>query len=136
MNFLRTPLLAWVLGFLMLSNHPYLWIGFMMLMVTPCTDWYLVYTQISKGNIALSTAILPINLILQLSLLPIYLLLFSEIESSIDLSGLLESILIVFVIPFLSAQFSRHLIMNLHGEQYFAQKITPFLPRCSLVFSM
>jgi hypothetical protein len=30
-----------------------------MLMVTPCTDWYLIFTGIAKGNVALSTAILP-----------------------------------------------------------------------------
>ncbi len=47
-----------------------------MLMVTPCTDWYLIFTEIAKGNVALSTAILPVNLILQVLLLPIYLFLF------------------------------------------------------------
>ncbi len=64
-NFLWTPLLAWGLGALFLSDHPALWVGFIMLMVTPCTDWYLIFTEIAKGNVALSTAILPVNLILQ-----------------------------------------------------------------------
>ena len=44
-----------------------------MLMVTPCTDWYLVFTGVAKGNVPLSTSILPINLILQILLLPIFL---------------------------------------------------------------
>lgn len=75
-NFLWTPLLAWGLGALFLSDHPALWVGFIMLMVTPCTDWYLIFTEIAKGNVALSTAILPVNLILQVLLLPIYLFIY------------------------------------------------------------
>ena len=76
-NFIWTPVLAWGLGAIFLSDHPALWIGFIMLMVTPCTDWYLAFTGIAKGNVSLSTSILPINLILQVVLLPIYLLLFA-----------------------------------------------------------
>ena len=30
-------------GAIFLSDHPALWIGFIMLMVTPCTDWYRIY---------------------------------------------------------------------------------------------
>ncbi len=70
-NFIWSPILAWGLGALFLADHPTLWIGFIMLMVTPCTDWYLMFTAIAKGNTALSTTILPVNLILQMLLLPV-----------------------------------------------------------------
>ena len=99
-NFLWTPLLAWGLGALFLSDHPALWVGFIMLMVTPCTDWYLIFTEIAKGNVALSTAILPVNLILQVLLLPIYLFLFAGIMKTVAVSVLVESIVIVIVLPF------------------------------------
>jgi arsenite transporter len=134
MNFLWTPVLAWLLGYFLLSEYPYLWIGFIMLMVTPCTDWYLVFTQIAKGNVALSTAILPINLILQLILLPLYLLLFSGISGSIDPSGLWESILVVLVIPFLLAQLSRSKMLNRHRKKALDQKLIPFFTKAQLVF--
>ena len=39
-NFIWTPLLILVLGRLFLVDHPELLIGYIMLMVTPCTDWY------------------------------------------------------------------------------------------------
>lgn len=94
-NFLWTPFLAWGLGAIFLSDHPALWIGFIMLMVTPCTDWYLILTEIAKGNVALATSILPVNLILQVLLLPIYLFLFAGVMKSIEVSVLLESIFIV-----------------------------------------
>ena len=74
-NFIWTPLLILVLGRLFLVDHPELLIGYIMLMVTPCTDWYLIFTGISKGNVALGSSILPLNLVLQLVLLPVYVFL-------------------------------------------------------------
>lgn len=102
-NFIWTPIFSYCLGLLFLSHHQALWIGFVMLMVTPCTDWYLVFTGVAKGNVALSTAILPINLVLQVLFLPVYLLLFFNKSGSFDLMTLLQSMLFVLVIPFLFA---------------------------------
>ena len=82
-----------------------------MLMVTPCTDWYLIFTEIAKGNVALSTAILPVNLILQVLLLPIYLFLFAGVMKTVAVSVLVESIVIVIVLPFLLAHATKF-IMN------------------------
>ena len=80
-----------------------------MLMVTPCTDWYF-FTEIAK-NVALSTAILPVNLILQVLLLPIYLFLFAGVMKTVAVSVLIESIVIVIVLPFLLAHATKF-IMN------------------------
>jgi len=87
---------------IILSVHPAFWIGLIMLMVTPCTDWYLAFTGIAKGNIALSTAILPMNLILQVLLLPVYLLLFAGVVKTLEISVLIESVLLVLILPFTS----------------------------------
>ena len=99
-NFVWTPIFAYGLGYLFLAQDLPIWIGFVMLMVTPCTDWYLVFTGMAKGNLSLSTAILPINLLLQVLLLPLYLLLFFGQSGNIALAPLLESMLLVLVIPF------------------------------------
>lgn len=108
-NFVWTPLLAWGLGAIFLADHPALWIGFIMLMVTPCTDWYLMFTSIAKGNVSLSTSVLPLNLILQVLLLPVYLFIFSGTIESVPSSTILESIVLVLVIPFALAHLTRYL---------------------------
>ena len=77
----------------------------------PCTDWYLIFTEIAKGNVALSTAILPVNLILQVLLLPIYLFLFAGVMKTVAISVLVESIVIVIVLPFILAHATKF-IMN------------------------
>lgn len=52
-NFVWTPILVWLLGKIFLSHPPIMQIGFIMLMVTPCTDWYLIFTGVVKGNVPL-----------------------------------------------------------------------------------
>lgn len=113
-NFVWTPIFAWVLAVLFLGEHPAMYIGFIMLMVTPCTDWYLIFTGIAKGNVALSAAVLPLNLLLQVLLLPVYLLIFSGTSGGIELSFLVESIVIVLFIPFILAMLTKILLRNRH----------------------
>lgn len=71
-NFIWTPILAFLLGRLLLYNFT-LQIALVLILVLPCTDWYLVFTDLTGGDVSLSSALLPLNLILQLILLPLYL---------------------------------------------------------------
>jgi len=133
-NFIFNPLLAFALGFLFLSDVPALWIGFIMLMVTPCTDWYLLFTGIARGNVPLSAFILPMNLILQLLLLPVYLLTFAGTIATIDSSLLLESVLLVLFVPFLMSLITKTTIPGLKGEYWLEQKIFPKLDHVQFSF--
>ena len=136
-NFLWTPLLAWGLGALFLSDHPALWIGFIMLMVTPCTDWYLAFTGIAKGNVALSAAILPLNLILQVLLLPIYLFLFAGVMETVEMSVLFESILLVLLLPFVLATLTRYIYYiysKVKKQDIFEKRIVPFFETTQIMF--
>ncbi|MGD6967620.1 arsenic resistance protein [Rossellomorea vietnamensis] len=111
-NFVWTPFLAWMLALIFLGGQPSIYIGFIMLMVTPCTDWYLIFTSIAKGDVALSAAILPLNLILQVLLLPIYLLIFEGTTGVIEMQFLVESILVVLIIPLIMAALTQFLLRN------------------------
>lgn len=109
-NFLWTPVFAWGLGAIFLKDTPDLWVGVIMLMVTPCTDWYLIFTSIAQGDVALATALLPWNLLLQVILLPIYLLIFAGELVNINAAILLESVVLVLVVPMFLAFVSKRLI--------------------------
>ena len=58
-NFIWIPVMGWLLALALLAGEPELRIGFIMLLVTPCTDWYLVFTAMARGNVPLSASILP-----------------------------------------------------------------------------
>ena len=111
-NFLWTPLFGYFVGSLFLRGNVDVLIGFFMLILTPCTDWYLVFTKMAKGDLTLSLSILPINLILQIILLPIYLVLFFSTANSMDYSQLALSLVIVIVIPFVAAQITKLVLNN------------------------
>lgn len=111
-NFLWTPLFGYFVGSLFLRGNVDVLIGFFMLILTPCTDWYLVFTKMAKGDLTLSLSILPINLILQIILLPIYLVLFFSTANSMDYSQLAYSLVIVIVIPFVAAQLTKLVLKN------------------------
>jgi ACR3 family arsenite efflux pump ArsB len=102
-NFIWTPLFAFALSLLFFKGSSDIRMGFIMLMVTPCTDWYLIFTGLAKGNVALGSSILPLNLILQIVLLPLYLLLFAGGAVRFDVKIILDSIIFVLLIPLLSA---------------------------------
>ena len=109
-NFLWTPLFGYFLGSLFLKGNVDVLIGFFMLILTPCTDWYLVFTKMAKGDLTLSLSILPINLVLQIILLPIYLMIFFSSGNTMDYSQFAYSLLIVIVIPFVAAQIVKFIL--------------------------
>jgi len=121
-NFIWTPIFAVLLGMAFLGDSMDMRIGFLMLMVTPCTDWYIVFTALTKGNVSLSTAILPLNLIIQVLLLPVYLLLFIGTDSSFDTGSMLLSIIYVLAIPFILANLTKIVLKHLKKQER-SQKI-------------
>lgn len=133
-NFIWTPILAYLLGFLLLKEHMSLWIGFVMLMVTPCTDWYLIFTGIAKGNTSLAAAVLPVNLILQLILLPLYLMLFFGKSGSVDPAILWESILLVLLVPFILAQLLKFWSAKGGKKAFMEKKVLPFFDTAQILF--
>ncbi len=99
LNFVFTPALAWALGAGLLGGEPDLRIGLLLLLVTPCTDWYLVFTAMARGHTGIAAALLPVNLVLQLVLLPVYVLLLGGQAAMVDAATLAESVLLVLVVP-------------------------------------
>jgi ACR3 family arsenite efflux pump ArsB len=109
-NFVWTPIFAIILG--LFFDNIDIRIGLLMLLVTPCTDWYLVFTATAKGNVPLSSALLPLNLILQIVLMPVYLILFFNTQIGLDIPQLLWSMVFVLIIPIIVS-----LILKLIAEK-------------------
>jgi ACR3 family arsenite efflux pump ArsB len=75
--------------------------------MAPCTDWFLGFTRLAKGNVELGAALIPINMASQIILFPVYLWLFGiVIDYEINLSSLIEW----FLQPLLAAMVLRILL--------------------------
>jgi len=79
-NFLIIPALLGliVLGFsvLGLPLSPPVTAGVLLVLLVPCTDWFITFTHLGKGDAARAVAATPLLLLVQMVALPIYLWLF------------------------------------------------------------
>ncbi|WP_114579306.1 arsenic resistance protein [Saliphagus sp. LR7] len=133
-NFIWSPLLAVGLGALFLRDYPALWVGLIMLLVTPCTDWYLIFTDVADGDVPLATSILPYNLVLQLVLLPVYLYAFAGALVELPLGLLIESIGLVLVVPLVFGGLARWGLIRTNGKTWFTDRFLPRLSPVQIVF--
>ncbi len=106
-NFVIVPLIAFALALVFLGPYPAIFVGFLLYMVTPCTDWFLVFTGMADGDVPLALALLPTNLILQIILIPVYLWLFAGELIPFQIGALVETMVVFVFIPFLLAGLTR-----------------------------
>lgn len=114
-NFLIIPVLGYVIASLFLSAHPLFFIGLVIYFLAPCTDWFLAFTRLAKGNTALGAALLPINMIIQLLLYPFYLQWFGFGAVGIEAGEIFQTLWTWFLIPLVlavSARFVAERILN------------------------
>ncbi|OUM66353.1 hypothetical protein PIROE2DRAFT_59395 [Piromyces sp. E2] len=133
-NFIWTPLFAYGLGKLFFYHSVDMQIGLLMLMVTPCTDWYLVFTALAKGDVELGASILPLNLLLQILLLPLYLLIFFGGKSNITGGTVILNVLLVLVIPFALALLCKFLEKRDDTLEKIVDKIRDFDEHAEIIF--
>ncbi|MDF9744365.1 arsenic resistance protein [Natrinema salsiterrestre] len=100
MNFLVVPVVVYGLT-RFLPREPVLLVGAFMVLLTPCIDYVIPFTDLADGDAEQITAATPALLILQLLLLPVYLWLFmgSQIASVVDPEPFLEAFLTLIVLP-------------------------------------
>ncbi|RCL26863.1 arsenic resistance protein [Pseudomonas sp. AFG_SD02_1510_Pfu_092] len=99
-NFVLVPLLVWAItrG---LVEHPAILVGALLVLLTPCIDYVVVFTHIGKGDARLTLAATPVLLLLQLVLLPLYLALMLGDSSSVAISiqPFVQAFLLLIVLP-------------------------------------
>ncbi|MBE0492786.1 MAG: arsenic resistance protein [Thiomicrospira sp.] len=102
-NFVLVPLMVWGL-IQFLPDDPLLRLGVLLVLLVPCTDWFITFTQLGKGCSARAIAISPINLGLQLLLLPFYLWLMLPQSFSIEVEWhALQGAVLVILVPLILA---------------------------------
>lgn len=118
-NFIFIPLFTWWMGWLILREYPDLWVGAILYTLTPCIGWYLIFTDLAKGNVAWGVSLLPWNVTLQFLLMPVYLYLLVGHVIPIELYVLIRSIVLYFIAPIIIAYVLRKSIVAWRGRQYF-----------------
>ncbi|MDW8337429.1 MAG: arsenic resistance protein [Tepidimonas sp.] len=108
-NFVLVPLAVWALVALWGLQGP-LRLGVLLVLLVPCTDWFITFTQLGRGDAVRAIAVTPLNLLLQLLLLPLWLVLMMDgpaLAAAWSARDLLPAVLLVLVPLALAALLER-----------------------------
>lgn len=96
-NFVLVPAIVW--GLLQVAPADLaIQLGILLVLLVPCTDWFITFTQLGGGDTNRAIAFSPISLLLQMLLLPFYLWLFLGSEQTVSLLGTEMLLVFVFIV--------------------------------------
>ncbi|WP_150278803.1 arsenic resistance protein [Halopseudomonas salina] len=124
-NFLFIPLLVWIM-LPLLPDDPALRLGVLLVLLVPCTDWFMTFTQLGRGNTAKAVAITPLNLLLQLLLLPVYLWLMlpaTELGAALITAAMLPAALTLIALPLLLAGVTERWVEARRGREVWRERL-------------
>ena len=100
MNFLVVPVVVWGLT-RFLPQRPVVLVGALMVLLTPCIDYVITFTELAGGDSEQITATTPALMIVQLLLLPAYLWLFmgSEVAAVVEPGPFVEAFVLLIALP-------------------------------------
>lgn len=132
LNFLALPLLALLVGALLLEPWPELRIGLLIISVVPGGNMAVAFTMLFKGNIQASLKLSATNLILGSLLAPMYLYVLAGELVEIDILHIGKTIGLVVFIPFCMGEITYHFLMQRMSQKEFKSRIKPMLPAFSV----
>lgn len=99
-NFVIIPPLTWLLARL-LPSDPVILLGVYLVLLAPCTDWFVSFTLLGRGDARLAIAATPVLLLAQMLLLPAWLWWFlgAELAGVVRAGKFLEAFLGLIVLP-------------------------------------
>jgi ACR3 family arsenite efflux pump ArsB len=103
-NFVVVPVVVWGLSRFVASDRALL-IGVLLVLLTPCVDYVIVFTGIAGGAKDRLLAAAPLLMMLQIVLLPVYLLLLADADAValIDVGPFIEAFVVLILIPLIAA---------------------------------
>lgn len=102
-NFVLIPAIGFAVATIFLSGKPLFFTGLVIYFMAPCTDWFLGFTRMAKGNASLGASLIPINMISQILLFPLYLTLFTRWQTGSLVPSVSGTLMEWFLVPFLGA---------------------------------
>jgi ACR3 family arsenite efflux pump ArsB len=135
-NFVLLPLALW-LALPLLPADPALRLGVLLVLLVPCTDWFISFAALGRGDAARAIAVTPLNLVLQLLLLPIYLWLMlpaAELVRAFDPAAVLPAALALIGLPLALAALAERWIEARPQRAIWRARLAPWpIPLLALV---
>jgi ACR3 family arsenite transporter len=131
-NFVWAPLLGLGLAHLFLPN-PMLALGFLLVMVVPCSSMSIAYTGLADGDLELATVVMAVSFLLSIVVVPLWMAVFaSGYHVPVPTSQLLISIAEVLIGPMIAGALTRQGLERWGGERL-VNRLQPLFASMSLV---
>ena len=131
-NFVWAPLIGLLLAHVFLQD-PLLALGFLLVMVVPCSSMSIGYTGLAEGNLELATVIVALSFVLAVVAVPLWMLVFAaHYQVAIPIQDMLTSILTVLIAPMILGYLTRRGLVAVLGEMRF-HRLQPLFPALSLL---
>ncbi|MFD1562038.1 arsenic resistance protein [Haloarchaeobius amylolyticus] len=100
MNFLLVPVVVFGLT-RFLPQESVIRVGVFMVLLTPCIDYVITFTELAGGNAEQITAATPALMLIQLLVLPLYLWLFmgQQVAGFIEAGPFIEAFVVIIALP-------------------------------------
>jgi ACR3 family arsenite efflux pump ArsB len=116
-NFVWAPLLGYGLARLFLHDS-YLSLGFLLVMVVPCSSMSIAYTGLAAGDVELATVVVAASFLVSVGAVPLWMSVFAaRYHVPVPLHDLLISIATVLIAPMILGYLTRRLLMRVRGER-------------------
>ncbi|MDH5019982.1 arsenic resistance protein [Halobacterium rubrum] len=104
MNFLVVPVVVWGLA-RFLPADPAVLVGALLVLLTPCIDYVITFTDLAGGDAEQVTATTPVLMLVQLLLLPVYLWLFvgPQVAAVVEPGPFVDAFLTIIAAPLVLA---------------------------------
>lgn len=104
-NFVLVPALVWLLTRTLPTGEPALLLGVLLVLLTPCVDYVVVFTHLGRGDAKLTLAATPLLFVAQVLLLPGYLWLFlrGPAAAVVQAGPFLHAFVVLIVLPLAAA---------------------------------
>jgi ACR3 family arsenite transporter len=114
-NFVWAPLIGFVLARVFLHD-PLLALGFLLVMVVPCSSMSIAYTGLAKGDVELSTVIVGSSFVVAVVAVPAWMMIFAAgYHVPVPLGAMMGSILTVLIAPMLAGWATRKALVRSRG---------------------
>ncbi|OQX56698.1 MAG: hypothetical protein B5M53_00040 [Candidatus Cloacimonas sp. 4484_209] len=133
LNFIISPPLGKLLASAFYHHQPVLLpVGYILNMVTPCSDMVIAWTGFAGGSIEVATAIVALSLVSAIGFIPVWMWLLTHTWVHVPIGIIFKSLVIVVIIPLILGYGIRIWMLKKMGEKRFLQ-IKPSFPAISSI---